>query len=172
MRPRAESEPEREDADAGAEGAGGGYDASEGPLETGLASESVDLAEILGNAEADGESLAIAPEDLGRHALREAAQEDESLALDAPIEEVDSLEAKNLLEVDESDIDSPGESIMEPAAVDLTEDSIQDGSIFDQPRAGEMGQVRRPLVKTNEVDETLDRNERARKATRAQRAKK
>ena len=161
MRPRAESVP------------GDGYDASEGPLETGLASESVDLAEILENAEADADSLAVAPEDLGRRALLEAAQQDEPAAFDESIvEEVDALEARTLVDIDENDLDSPGESDMEPAAVDLTEDSIQDGSIFDQPRAGEMAQVRHPLVKTNEVDETLERNERARRASRRNRARK
>lgn len=155
MRPRAESVP------------GDGYDASEGPLETGLASESVDLSEILDNAQADGESLAVAPEDLGRRALREAAQQDESPAMDASeLVEEDLLAARTLVDMDADDLDSPGESNMEPAAVDLTEDAIQDGSIFDQPRAGEMAQVRHPLVKTNEVDETLERNERARRAGR------
>jgi hypothetical protein len=164
MRPRAESVP------------GDGYDAGEGPDDEGLASESVDLSEILENAEADSDPLAVAPEDLGRRALREAAQQDEPAALDASflddLDEEESLEARTLLDTDDSDIDSPGESRMEPAAVDLTENAIQDGSIFDQPRAGEMGQVRRPLIKTNEVDETLERNERARRASRSQRIRK
>src|SRR5688572_769320 len=92
MRPRAESVP------------GDGYDASEGPLESGLASESVDLSEILENAEADGDSLAVAPEDLGRRALQEAAQQDEPTALDESFtEEEDSLEGRILVDTDESD---------------------------------------------------------------------
>ena len=161
MRPRAESVP------------GDGYDAGEGPDDAGLASESVDLSEILENAEADSDPLAVAPEDLGRRALLEAAQQDEPTALDASfLDEEESLEARTLLDTDESDVDSPGESTMEPAAVDLTEDAIQNGSIFDQPRAGEMGQVRRPLIKTNEIDQTLERNERARRAIRNHRARK
>jgi hypothetical protein len=161
MRPRVESVP------------GDGYDAGEGPDGAGLASESVDLSEILENAEADSDPLAVAPEDLGRRALREAAQQDEPAALDASfLDEEESLEARTLLDTDDSDVDSPGESIMERAAVDLTDDSIQNGSIFDQPRSGEMGQVRRPLIKTNEIDETLERNERARRAIRNHRGRK
>lgn len=160
MRPRADSVP------------GDGYDADDGPLESGLASESVDLSEILENAQADAESLAVAPEDLGRRALREAAQQDETVALDASVLDEDSLEPRTLFDTDESDVDSPGESRMEPSAVDLTEDAIHDGSIFDQPRAGEMGQVRHPLVKANEVDETLEHNQRAHRAQRAERARK
>jgi hypothetical protein len=58
---------------------------------------------------------------------------------------------------------------MEPPTVDLTDNTIRNGSLFDQPATDEMDEARPPSVKTNEVDETLKRNERARRARKAHR---
>lgn len=124
-----------------------GYDAEEGPLETGFASQSVALDEILEDAEQDSESLSIDAEALGSHALRAATQQD------FPTTERD---------LDEEEL--PGDSETEPGIVDLARNDIRNGSLFDQPRKDDPDQVRHPLVRSNEVDATLEHNERARRA--------
>jgi hypothetical protein len=213
MRPKAATRPEMTGRP---EPGGDGYDAGEGPLDTGLASESVELSEILDTAASDGESLSLDAEDLGSHTLRAAVQQDavdgstrrafreEATISDSlpQTDEFDELDATNAREEDDedeelddttpldeesdaesedededaradredddetTDPDSPGESTMEPAAVDLARNEIRNGSLFDQPRKGEVGQVRHPLVKTNEVDVTMDQKRRAQRARR------
>ncbi|MFZ5896312.1 MAG: hypothetical protein ACOY0T_34975 [Myxococcota bacterium] len=140
-----------------------GYDANAGPLESGLASKSAFIA-----SEAEAELLAEAglslpPEELGTRMLRQALQESSTQTdLEAPDLHEEAL--ANVKPVsdqtnydDESDEDAISPS--EPSEVDLTRDVVDEGSLFDQPR--NEGGVRRPAIRANEVDATLERNQRA-----------
>jgi hypothetical protein len=131
-----------------------GYDADAGPLETGYASETVALADMMDAAARDEETLSIEPEDLGRRALQDAAQQGEPA----------SGAVRTSLDWSTQDTGTNADGI-EPSAVDLTTNAIREGSLFDQSREGEETKLRHPLVKVNEVDETLEHNQRARRAT-------
>jgi hypothetical protein len=216
---RAKAAESDDDADEGegrldiAESAG--YDADSGPLDTGYASESVSLDEVLDDAALDGGDLSVDPEDLGRLALRGAVQQDdvesrsvirelereatlEADGAELAAEDPDSGEDEDDDEDDEDDEDddtldddededeteddegldnddpslgraargdaSPERDrvgLQEPTGLDLTQNAIHEGSLFDQPRTDSDDRTRRPLIKTNEVDATLDHNQRA-----------
>jgi hypothetical protein len=125
-----------------------GYDAESGPLETGFASEdiSLDRSAIL------DDGLSVTPEDLGRHALLAAAQQ-ESIDFD------DSATRGRLADA----VDEPGSARAGRLPdVDLTDDVAREGSLFDEPL--EDGNLRTPRSKTNEVDASHERDLRARRA--------
>jgi hypothetical protein len=124
-----------------------GYDAESGPLETGFASEdiSLDRSAIL---DAD---LSVTPEDLGRHALLGAAQQEST-------EIADSATRERLADP----FDEGGNRAGRLPDVDLTDDVVREGSLFDEPL--EDGNLRTPRSKTNEVDASHERDLRARRA--------
>lgn len=115
-----------------------GDDAGGGDPETGLDTSDISLEGQ--EDEADGQAgLSLDAEDLGPRMLQNAMQNDgfshgESVAL--------------------------GSDLSEPGGLDLTSNVIDEGSLFDQPR-DENGGTRRPQIRTNEVDATLERNQRA-----------
>ena len=143
---------------------GDGYDANAGPLDSGLASKAAFIAseaeaELLGEA-----GLSLPPEELGTRLLREALQESPSqVNVEAPDLREETLEGLEGAQYDEEkDLDAPDEDAIspsEPSEIDLTQNVVDEGSLFDQPR--NEGGVRRPALRTNEVDATLERNERA-----------
>jgi hypothetical protein len=113
-----------------------GYDANDDEADTGL--EPMSLA-----SDEDGEvstesGLSLDTEDLGPRMLESAMQGSR-----APTGEGEAS----------SQVPS------EPGGLDLTKNVIDEGSLFDQPRAE--GGTRRPEIRTDEVDATLDRNQRA-----------
>jgi hypothetical protein len=125
-----------------------GYDAESGPLETGFASEDISLER---SAILD-DDLSVAPEDLGRHALLAAAQQD-SNDFDDPVNRQGLADA-----VDESGSLHAGRR----PDIDLTDDVVREGSLFDEPL--EDGNLRTPRLKTNEVDASHERDLRAHRA--------
>lgn len=141
-----------------------GYDADAGPLDTGYAGKTASFvseaeAELLAEA-----GLSLAPEELGTRHLREALQETSSVSategLDVQGDSLESLEPEtDSIRYDDDAPDEDAISPAEPSAIDLTSNVVDEGSLFDQPR--NEGGVRHPALKTNEVDATLDRNERA-----------
>jgi hypothetical protein len=163
---------ERDQDDDSAEGSSNGYDAGAGPLESGLASKSAFIAseaeaELLGEA-----GLSLPPEELGTRLLREALQETSTqvetetstqMQTDTSDLRIESLEGLERADYEEEyDEDAPDEDAVspaEPSALDLTQNVLDEGSLFDQPR--NEGGVRHPALRTNEVDATLERNERA-----------
>lgn len=141
-----------------------GYDADKGPLDTGYAGKTASVvseaeAELLGEA-----GLSLAPEELGTRLLREALQENNGgVPMDPEATREDGIDALDVasdsVRYDDEAPDEDAISPAEPSAVDLTSNVVDEGSLFDQPR--NEGGVRHPNVRTNEVDATLDRNERA-----------
>lgn len=171
--------------DAAASDMSDGYDANAGPLDTGLASIEASLAREAVDDTIDGTGLSLDPGNLGFRALKDAlgTVPSEVGARDALIgieRETDLTPEASAEPSDEEDLGEPAEdeaildsedasesdedaiSPTEPSQVDLTQNVIDEGSLFDQPR--NEGGVRHPLLRTNEVDATLERNERARKA--------
>ena len=140
-----------------------GYDADSGPTETGLASKYASLASEA-EAEAVAEpGLSLPPEDLGSRSLMGALQgpaQPSGFEPRATLEsEEDSLTPVSL---DASADDESGEDMVsprEPHQIDLTQDVIYEGSLFDQPR--DEGGTYHASVRANEVDATLERNARA-----------
>lgn len=172
MAPRRDRD-EDDDEDTRDESESGGYDANAGPLESGLASKSAFVAseaeaELLGEA-----GLSLPPEELGTRLLREALQESstqvqtetwtqlrsETESSDLRIETLAGLDREQYDEEFDDATDEDAISPAEPSELDLTQNVLDEGSLFDQPR--NEGGVRRPALRTNEVDATLDRNERA-----------
>jgi len=146
--------PDRDDDSALDVSESTGYDADAGPLATGYAGSEIALDDVVDTARRDGTSLAIDPEDLGDRMLRDATQQ-----------EVDGVQEERLNIEEGEAVDRIG--LAEPTTVDLNQNVLDEGSLFDQPRADDNEQTRHPLVKTNEVDATLDRNERAQRANKA-----
>lgn len=142
-----------------------GYDANAGPIDTGYASESISLASE-GEADLLVESgLSVDAEDLGSRLIRDAKQE----ALPPEGSEVDTEadmdlapEPASLREIYDDAPDEDAISPAEPSELDLTQNVITEGSLFDQPR--NEGGIRHPAVRVNEVDATLERNARAAQA--------
>jgi hypothetical protein len=141
-----------------------GYDADKGPLDTGYAGKTASVvseaeAELLGEA-----GLSLPPEELGTRLLREALQENNGGAPMDPDatreDDMDALEpTTDSVRLDDDSPDEDAISPAEPSDIDLTSNVVDEGSLFDQPR--NEGGVRHPSLRTNEVDATLDRNERA-----------
>jgi hypothetical protein len=118
-------------------------------------------------AEAVSETgLSLPPEDLGSRSLIQALQGPpqpsgvEPTSLQA---EPDAPTAAEPPEPPEppSDDDSNDDAVSprEPHQIDLTQDVIYEGSLFDQPR--DEGGTYHAAVRANEVDATLERNARA-----------
>lgn len=112
-----------------------GYDAEQGSPEEGL--DPLSLA-----SEEDGEGteagLSLDTEDLGPRMLESAMQGSRGAINDSA---------------------RGSRAPSEPGGLDLTQNVIDEGSLFDQPRAE--GGTRHPEIRTSEVDATLERNERA-----------
>jgi hypothetical protein len=161
-----------------------GYDANSGPLETGYAAESTSLEDVLGGAARGDAGSSVDPEDLGPLALRGALQQEQdppvedpelepeledSLSLDtdddagAEDEDEDEDEDGDSEAFDEDDDNLDAVGLEEPSGVDLTQNVVREGSLFDQPRADLNDQTRRPLLKVDDLQATLERNERARR---------
>ena len=113
-----------------------GYDAEQGSPEEGL--DPLSLA-----SEEDGElgtetGLSLDTEDLGPRMLESAMQGSHGTINEGA---------------------GSSRPLTEPGGLDLTQNVIDEGSLFDQPR--DEGGTRHPELRTSEVDATLDRNERA-----------
>jgi len=140
-----------------------GPDADSGPVEAGLVSKYASLASEA-EAEAVAEpGLSLPPEDLGARsllgALQGSAQSSGVKPRDSLQAEQDSLTPVSLDVSDDDDASEDAVSPREPHQIDLTQDVIYEGSLFDQPR--DEGVTYHAAVRANEVDATLDRNARA-----------
>lgn len=140
--------PKRQPAKSRVESAIDDYDPESDAVDVFTAEEiSLDRSALL------DDGLSIAPEDLGRHALLAAAQQ----------EGLDSDEADSLRLLSESD--DPGGNPVSMARrpdIDLTDNVVREGSLFDEPL--EDGNLRSPRIKTNEVDASQERDRRAHRA--------
>ncbi|MGC4090089.1 MAG: hypothetical protein QM756_19845 [Polyangiaceae bacterium] len=123
-------------------------------LDSGVVAKSAFIA-----SEAEAEMLADlgltpSPEELGSRAMKEALQEGSPGKLEvSPLQRVDGGPLGAYANPDDAHMSG------ELSRVDLTQNVVDEGSLFDQPRSE--GGTRRPDIRTNEVDATLERNERA-----------
>lgn len=125
--------PDRDDDSALDVSESTGYDADSGPIETGYAGNEIALEDIADNARRDDGSLTVDPEDLGERMLRDAAQQDAD----------ENHEERLNIEEGEA-VDRIG--LAEPTTVDLNQNVLDEGSLFDQPRSDDSEQTRRPLI--------------------------
>jgi hypothetical protein len=116
-----------------------GYDAEQGSAEEGL--DPLSLASEEDDDVGTEGGLSLDTEDLGPRMLESATQAARGTTHEAT---------------------SSSQPPSEPGGLDLTQNVIDEGSLFDQPRAE--GGTRHPALRTNEVDATLDRNQRAMRA--------
>lgn len=129
-----------------------GYDSNEEPIETGYAGIERAVSDPVERSALGGPGSSLAPEEMGQHALMEAAQQ------------ADATTQRGQLDGEEPFEDDDEESERaKDREFDLTDNVLREESLFDIPL--EDGRVRAPRVKANEVDVGLERDERARRST-------
>lgn len=135
---------------------GNGYDSDDEPIETGYAGIELAVSDPVERSVLGGPGSSLAPEEMGQHALIDAAQQ---ASTDAPTQ-LGELDDEGLVEDEDEESERVG---AEDRELDLTDNVLREESLFDIPL--EDGRVRAPRVKANEVDVGLERDERARRST-------